>query len=112
MSSSLAQQVNTLQAPQDTLLPLGTTSTPYRSIVVSNVKMGEGDVIATMDVKIGSVIVRNVSLRRGRGNSTHVNYPAFKNEDGRWVHLVEIVSPALESAVNAEIFKAASGATR
>lgn len=110
LNSSIASQP--LQETQDTLLPLGNASTPYRSIVVSDIQPGKDDTIATFTVKIGSVIVRKVSLRRGRNDSIYVNYPSFKNEHGRWVHLVEIVSPSLEAAVNQEIHKAVSEVVR
>lgn len=94
------------------MLPVGSDATPYRAITVTGVQPGEGDTIATFNVKVGSVIVRKVTLRRGRGNSTYVNYPATKDEYGRWVHLVEIVSPALEAAVRAEIYRAVGEVVR
>ena len=100
------------KSPQEALLPVGPESTPYKSIAVSEIQPGQGDTIASFTLKIGSVVVRKVSLRRGRSNTTYVNYPSHKNEEGRWVHLVEIISPALECAVREEIYRAVGEVTR
>lgn len=99
-----------LQQPQDTL-PVG-PATPYKSIAVTNIQPGQGDEIASFDVKIGSVLVRKVTLRRGRGNSVYTNFPRFRNEHGRWMPCVEITSPALEAAVRDEIHRAVSEVVR
>jgi hypothetical protein len=92
---------------QEVMLPVA-ADTPYKSIQVTEIQPGQDDTVATFTVKIGSVLVRRVSLRRGRGDSIFVNWPSFKNEHGRWVHLVEIVSPSLEAAVREEIHRACS----
>jgi hypothetical protein len=94
------------------MLPVGNSSTPYKSIAVTEIAPGDGDTIATFTVKIGSVLVRKVSLRRGRNDSIFVNYPSYKNEHGRWVSFVEVTSPALEVAVREEIHKACSEVAR
>lgn len=97
----------------DNLLPVGTNDTgPYRAIIVTNIQPGNDDEIASFDVKIGGVLVRRVSLRKGRNDSTYVNFPSHKNEHGRWVHVVEITSPALDVAVRQEIVRAVSEAVR
>ena len=112
-SLSILEKPEFFNPPQGTdLLPVGSPSTPYRSIAVTNITPGQEDVVATFDVKIGGVVVRQVSLRRGRNNSTYVNYPNYKNDDGKWVHLVEIISPALESAVCQEIYRAVGEVAR
>lgn len=100
------------QEPQVELLPVGNGSTPYKSITASNVQPGQGDVIATLDLKVGSILIRRVSVRRGRGDATFVNYPSRKNKHGKWLPLVEILSPALETAVREEIYRAVGEVVR
>jgi len=96
----------------DSLLPVGTPTTPYRSITVTDIQPGAGDCIASFTLKVGSVLVRKVTLRRGRNNSTYINFPSFKNDHGRWLHFVEIISPALEAAVRQEIYRAVGEVVR
>jgi hypothetical protein len=106
----LAQSVNTPQEPQD-ILPVA-TNTQYRTIAVTNIVVGQDDTVATFDLKIGGVLVRRCSLRCGRGNATYINYPSQKDDSGRWVHLFEIVSPSLESAVRQAIHAAVAEVVR
>ncbi len=92
--------------------PNPTVDNPNRAIVVSDIHPGQDDVIATFTVKIGSVLVRRVQLRRGRNDAVYINYPSYKNEFGRWVHLVEIITPSLEEGVNEAIYAAVSEVMR
>lgn len=56
------------------------------------------DCIAVVDVKIGAVTVRNITVRSPIFYGTYVNMPRqWVNK--RWVDLVEITSPALRQAV-------------
>lgn len=83
-----------------------------KTIQVTNIRLGQGDIIATLDVRVGGIFIRNVSLRRGRGDTIYVNYPSFRNEHGRWVHSIEITSPQLEAYLREEIFRAVTEAVR
>jgi hypothetical protein len=84
----------------------------YRSIAVSNVRAGEGDVIATCDVRCGGIFIRNVCVRRGRNNSTFVNYPSARDKHGHLVKLIEVTSPQLEEAIRQVVLAAAAEVTR
>lgn len=107
-------ECQSLQETQNTIgmLPVGAASTPYRSIAIFDIQPGQDDIVATFSVKIGGITVRKVSLRRGRNDSTYINFPAFKNEHGRWAPVVEILSPALEAAVRQEIYQAVGEVVR
>lgn len=97
---------------QEEMLPVGAPETPYRSVTISDIVPGQDDVVATFSVRIGGVLIRRASLRKGRGNATFVNYPSVKTESGKWIHLFEIVSPSLEAHVTKTIHQAISEATR
>jgi hypothetical protein len=82
----------------------------YQAIAVTNLQPGSGSVIARCDLKLGGIFVRNVTLRRGRNNSTFLNFPSYRNKEGKWIHLVELVSPALTDFVTTAIHRAISEA--
>jgi hypothetical protein len=81
---------------------------PYQAIAVSDIQRGKGAVIATFTLKIGGIFVRNVTLRRSRRGATYLNFPSYRNEHGRWVHLVEIRSQKLEDFIQQAAHKAIS----
>lgn len=84
----------------------------YRSIAVTNVRLGQGDTVATLDLKVGGVFIRRVHLRRGRGGSVYLNFPSFKNEHGRWLSFVEITSQPLADAINHAVMAAVAEVER
>jgi hypothetical protein len=83
----------------------------YQTIVASNVRRGDGNLIATCDLKIGGIFIRGVRVRRGRAGSVFINYPSTRLGDN-WVKLVEITSRPLEEAVRQVVLKAVGEATR
>lgn len=100
-SINLSQSATSFN-PQIALIP-----DPHRIITALNVFRGEGRTIATLDLKIGGLLIRRIRVVRGRGNITHINYPATKDaETGQWVHLVEFSSQELEATARAAILQA------
>ncbi len=88
------------------------TQNTTRTIEVTDVARGTGDILATCTARIGGVTIRGVTVRRGRGNATYINYPSRKDSHGRWLHLVVITSPGLEAAVRDAVLRAVSEVTR
>jgi hypothetical protein len=92
------------------MIPTTTTKSeveqPFRVIGVSDIVRGDGDTLASFTLRIGGIRIRHCRLRQGRGGATYLNFPSTKDEDGRWVHLVEVVSPTLERFLQATIHKA------
>jgi len=83
----------------------------YRVIAVSNVRVGDGDTIATLDLKLGGLLIHDVKVRRGRQGATYINLPRIR-VDGKWVDAIEILSPALEDFVRQTVYRAVAEATR
>src|SRR4051794_18522516 len=77
---------------------------PRQAISVLSVEPGEGDLLGTVDIKIGGLILRQLKVRRGRGESIFLNLPSVKNKETGQRHvLYEITSPFLEEAARKEI---------
>lgn len=111
--SSITQVVPSLQeAKSGEMLPLGQQDTPYKSVVVSDIVPGDADTIATFSLRIGGIKINRATLRQGRNHSVFLNFGSFKNRHGRWVDLIEIVSPALEAHVRQTVERAVSEAVR
>lgn len=104
ISSILAEQTGKVKQSADVL------SDPRSTVrVLSSVK-GEGPLIATVDVKVGGLLIRRVKVRRGRNNFTYVDFPSVRdNETGKWIHYIEFSSKALEEFVRANILQAVLG---
>lgn len=84
---------------------------PYTATTIIEVLAVEpGEIpglVATVAVRIGGIVFRDVRVvDRGRG--VFVNFPSRKQGD-KWVHLVELVSPALRDAVEAAILTSVGG---
>lgn len=83
----------------------------YQSIVASNIQPGEGDVVATCDLKVGGLLIRRVKVRRGRQGATYVNLPSVRLDD-LWTDTIEFTSKPLEAACYQAVLAAVAEATR
>jgi DNA-binding cell septation regulator SpoVG len=80
-------------------------------VEVSDIERCEGDIIASFSLRIGGILIRQCSLRQGRG-SVYLNFPSRKDEQGRWIHLVEVITPTLENFLQDIIHKAVAEVVR
>lgn len=78
-------------------------------IIVLNMRAGCAPVIAICDVVVGDFRIHNVTVRRGRGNATHINFPR-QWSDGHWTPAVTITAHDLLDQVRHEVFMAAVAA--
>ena len=80
--------------PRDNPIP---SEEKYRSIAALNVAPGIGDLICTLDLKIGGLTIRQICVRRGRKDVVYVNFPRARIGD-KWVDVIEVTSTSLLAA--------------
>ena len=83
----------------------------YQSIAATNIQPGEGDIIATCDLKVGGLLIHHVRVRRGRNGSAFVNLPSIRM-NGHWIDAVEITSVPLRDACRQVVLAAVAEVTR
>ena len=83
----------------------------FRTIAAINVQRGDGDIIATCDLKVGGLLIRGVRVRRGRQGTTYVNFPR-RHVNGQWVDIIEITSTPVGDACRQVVLNAAAEVNR
>jgi DNA-binding cell septation regulator SpoVG len=85
-------------------------TTPYHSIAVTDLQLGEDALIATCNLKVGGLLIHHVKVRRGR-NGIFVNLPSIRI-NGHWIDAVEITSAPLRDACRQVVLAAVTETTR
>lgn len=71
-------------------------------IEVTNLRPGHGSLLLVFDLRVGDILIFDMTMRQGRGQATYINFPS-KRVGGVWRPMAKVLAPDLLDAVRTAV---------